>query len=350
MQTLLISGVDVTTMRKSDDRPMPDYVVMRQCLSPDVIDVSSIAGIEDPVASLAHRLAGAQWAIAVSAFRRRKKYSVILATGEDVGFPLAFLMKYFGGSTPLIVTCHNISSRRPSFFLRRLGVGSAVSVFQCLSASQAAILATKTRLNASNKQLLFWHVDHEFFRPMPEVPEDNIICSAGMASRDYATLLAATSGMEVDVKIAADSPWFKQTLNVDTTTLAANVEVRSYGTYSALRDLYAKSRVVVVPLIDVPYSAGYTVMLEAMAMAKPLIVTRTRQPSDFIVDGVNAVYVPPNDPAALREKLEYLLSNPEYAKQLGRSARKTVEEGLTLRHYVGRVRSAVEQALKPREE
>jgi glycosyltransferase involved in cell wall biosynthesis len=236
-----------------------------------------------------------------------------------------------------MVTCHNIASRRPSFFLRYLKVGKAVYTFQCLSSAQAGRLADYPGIRPDQIRLLYWHVDHHFFAPLPEVPAKNQICSAGMASRDYATLVMAAQELDLDVKIAADSPWFPQKLNIAAEKVPPRMEVRSYKNYQALRQLYAESLFVVVPLVDVPYSAGYTVILEAMAMGKAVIVSRIKQRDDFIIDGWNGLYVTPGNVAELRERICFLLERPEEASRLGANARKTVEERFTLNHYIQRM-------------
>lgn len=64
--------------------------------------------------------------------------------------------------------------------------------------------------------------------------------------------------------------------------------------------------------------------LEAMALGKPIVTFG----SEAIVDGENGLIV---EPCAkeLAEKIDGLLINREYAKELGRCARKTVEEKFT---------------------
>jgi glycosyltransferase involved in cell wall biosynthesis len=192
--------------------------------------------------------------------------------------------------------------------------------------------------------MLYWHIDHNFFHPISNIQTQNQICSAGMASRDYATLLAATQDLDINVKIAADSPWFQQELNISQDNLSARVEARSYKTYQALRQLYAESLFVVVPLFDVPFSAGYTVILEAMAMGKATIVSRIKQQDNFIIDGWNGLYVTPGNTSELHDRIQFLLQHPDEAKRLGANARKTIEERFTLEHYTQRMCDAVNNA------
>jgi len=333
---LIISGVDISKAASgiSPDRPFPDYMAIRDALHPDIIDVRTISSVTNPLVRLVRRRLGPQWAVAVAALLRANRYEAVIATGEDVGLPLAVLAKLSLRRFPLIMTCHNITTRRPAFYLGRLHAGAVVRTFQCLSLAQSRILIDRYDIDPSHIQVIRWFVDTHFFAPQPDAPIRDQICSAGMASRDYATLVAAARDLPVDVKIAADSPWFRQAVNIADDDIPARVEVRSYGTYASLRQLYAESLFVVIPLLDVDFSAGYTVILEAMAMGKAVIVSRIKQQDDFVVDGWNGYYVEPGNVGQLRERIRRLLDHPEEAKRMGANGRAMVEERFTLDKYV----------------
>ncbi len=345
IRCLLASGVDISATATELDahRPLPDYLALRRalCPPPRIVDTRTVARSSNPLVKLVDRWFGTPWAVALIALWRARGSQAVIATGEDIGLKLALLTRIVRGRTPIILTCHNIATRRPAFYLGRLKVGSAVARFQCLSRAQADILAGRYGIGHGRIQVIYWHVDHDFFRPDPAVPLKDQICSAGTASRDYATLIEATRDIEVDVKIAADSAWFPQALNISHDTLPQRVEARSYGTYEALRRLYAESLFVVVPLYDVPFSAGYTVILEAMAMGKAVVVSRIAQRDDFVVDGWNGFYVTPGDVEGLRERIRYLLAHPDEARRLGANGRAMVEERFTLADYVRRMEEAV---------
>jgi glycosyltransferase involved in cell wall biosynthesis len=66
------------------------------------------------------------------------------------------------------------------------------------------------------------------------------------------------------------------------------------------------------------------VILEAMAMQLPVVSTRHSAIPEAIEDGVNGVLIPPEDPAALAQALENLLSDPELRQRLGDRGRETV--------------------------
>jgi glycosyltransferase involved in cell wall biosynthesis len=286
------------------------------------------------------RYFGKNWAIALAACLQMQHYDVTLATGEDVGLNLALLMKLFRKHAPLILICHNIASRRRAFLLGKLRIGTAIKKFLCLSQAQVDMLTERYGIKQAQIEVIYWHVDHQFFQPQASESTKRQICSAGTASRDYATLLQAVQDLDVAVKVAASSTWFPQQLNISLDAIPGHVEVRDYGTYHALRQLYADSLFVVVPLLNVDFSAGYSVILEAMAMGKAVIVSKIRQRDDFIVDGWNGFYVTPGNVVELRDRIDFLLQNPDEARRLGQNARKSIEERYTLEHFVERVRNA----------
>jgi phosphatidylinositol alpha-1,6-mannosyltransferase len=57
---------------------------------------------------------------------------------------------------------------------------------------------------------------------------------------------------------------------------------------------------------------------EAGACGKPVIATDISGCKEAVVDGVTGLLVPPADPQALADRIEYLFSNPEVADALGR--------------------------------
>ncbi len=100
---------------------------------------------------------------------------------------------------------------------------------------------------------------------------------------------------------------------------------------------YAASRFVVMPLDPVDFQAGVTAILEAMAMGKAVVCTRTPGQTDVIVDGENGLYVEPGDPDSLRAAIQWLLDHPREAEQMGSNGRRLVEQEMSLEQYVPRL-------------
>ena len=83
--------------------------------------------------------------------------------------------------------------------------------------------------------------------------------------------------LDIDMAIAAVSPWSKRDDSSAGIAIPANVTARGYDLF-ALRQLYADSAFVVVPLEVTDFQAGITTILEAMSMGKAVICTRTPGP------------------------------------------------------------------------
>jgi glycosyltransferase involved in cell wall biosynthesis len=64
--------------------------------------------------------------------------------------------------------------------------------------------------------------------------------------------------------------------------------------------------------------------LEAMAMGKPFVASKTGPGPEVVNHGVDGLLVDPYNPADLAEKIIYLLDNKDKAAQLGKAARQKV--------------------------
>jgi glycosyltransferase involved in cell wall biosynthesis len=69
--------------------------------------------------------------------------------------------------------------------------------------------------------------------------------------------------------------------------------------------------------------------IEAMANATPVVVTRVASLPELVTDGETGFVVPPNDPAALGERIAWLLERPREARRMGRAARARARERFT---------------------
>ena len=164
--------------------------------------------------------------------------------------------------------------------------------------------------------------------------------AVGLEARDYPTLLKAVDGLPVQVVIAAASPWSKRADTTQGRAIPANVEVRRFSQHE-LRQLYGDAQFMVMPLQNVDFQAGVTAILEAMAMKRAVICSRTPGQTDVIVEGETGLYVPPGDVAALRSAIVHLLEHPDAAHRMGVSGRKRIEQFMSLSHYVQRLGQVV---------
>ena len=70
-------------------------------------------------------------------------------------------------------------------------------------------------------------------------------------------------------------------------------------------------------------------LLEGMACGRPGIATNVASLPELIEDGVTGFIVPPNDPAAIREKIRWLMDHPSSADKMGEAARQRVLQRFT---------------------
>lgn len=281
---------------------------------------------------------------ALDAYSRRKHYDAIVSWGERFGLPLAGILKATGARTPHVALFSWISTPKKAAVLRR--VHSHIHRLVVWSSIQYEFAVEKLGIPPERVVQLRWLVDQEFWHPT-NTPTD-MISAVGREMRDYATLIEAIRDWNVPCHIAAKidigktDQWMTDLR--DPTAFPPHITVGSKP-YPELRALYARSRFVVLPLHPTDTDNGVTAMTEAMAMGKPVICTRVDGQRDLLEDGVNGLFVPPHDPRALREAIEYLWSNPEVCERMGREGRTRIEQSHTLERFVDGVQRAVEDAI-----
>jgi glycosyltransferase involved in cell wall biosynthesis len=95
-------------------------------------------------------------------------------------------------------------------------------------------------------------------------------------------------------------------------------------------EFLAASDLVVVPQRSNPISEGQISarLVDAMAMQKPIVSTRTSDNEDLLLAG--ALFANEHDPQDLSEKIQHLLNNPQDSAKRARIARQRFMEKLSL--------------------
>jgi glycosyltransferase involved in cell wall biosynthesis len=108
-------------------------------------------------------------------------------------------------------------------------------------------------------------------------------------------------------------------------------------TFTGVRDDVAEVLAALDVFVLPSHTEGMSnALLEAMAMARPLVATAVGGNLDVVRDGSDGVLVPPRDPAALAGALERLLDAPEEARLLGCAARRRAQAEFGLERMVDR--------------
>ncbi len=348
---LTVSGViaaDIEDQIGRGQRPRADYLELARGFDADIMDYTAARTATGRLGAMLERIGGPNLVLAYACWRMRSRYQAIFTDGEQIGLPLAAFLKLTPGPRPRhLMIVHVISEPKKTFFLDRLGVQTCIDRFLTYSTWQQRFIQQTWGLGGDRVLWTPFMVDQEFFAPgqvEPRRDERPQICAVGLERRDYATLLRAVDGLDVDVVIAAASPWSKREGGMANQSIPANVTVRKF-TQHDLRQLYADSRFLVMPLEDVYFQAGVTAMLETMSMAKAIVCSRVPGQTDVVTEDENGRYVPAGDASALRAEIARLLIEPQEAERLGANGRRLIEREMNLDRYVERLAKIVDETI-----
>jgi len=295
----------------------------------------------------------AWWQLAREVLERRDQCDAVITWGEKLTLALLLQQRLGVAGKPHIAMMYQFEKLNvllPLLLLKR-----NLQAVVTWSSVQRQALIERIGFPRDRVFLIRHYVDQLFYRPRPA--EDDMICAVGAEMRDYSTLVAALRGTGIRCHVAADHvriPGRIRLLNDRRVPIGDIVRESDQNitqgrmTLPQLRDLYARSRFVIVPLLHSDTDNGVTCILEAMAMGKPVICSRTRGQVDVIQDGVTGLYVPVGDAAAMRAAIQSLWNDPARARQMGSNARSYIEKYHTLEMFTSTVRTAAEAALAGR--
>ncbi|MCB0933859.1 MAG: glycosyltransferase [Mycobacterium sp.] len=87
-------------------------------------------------------------------------------------------------------------------------------------------------------------------------------------------------------------------------------------------------------------------LLEAMACARPAVCTDVGGVGEMVGHGETGFLVPPENPQELAGRLTELLVNPSLAHQMGKAARRRLEDKFTLERSVREAEQAIEEVIQ----
>ena len=118
--------------------------------------------------------------------------------------------------------------------------------------------------------------------------------------------------------------------------------VRFPGFVDAVPELLADLDIFVLPSLEESHP---TVLLEAMAMARPVVASDIAAVSDAITDGIEGKLTLAGDVPVLAEAIGAFLSDATAARRCGRNARRKVEQEYTVERMVRRSAVLYEELL-----
>jgi glycosyltransferase involved in cell wall biosynthesis len=283
--------------------------------------------------------------------KRANAADIVVATVDNVGIPIAFL-KMIGFIHPPIIYVsiglpEKIMNARGHFWiclckraLRRMacvvayGFEEALWLEKWLNGNESVV----------SVNFIPFGVDTKYFHPAQgKVSSHQVdVLSIGVdVQRDYPLLLAyAQQHTDTHVMIITNKE-IARTLD----PVPTNVKVLVDVPFSDIRGMFAGARVVALPIKENSYSGATTTLLQAMAMAKPIVVSRVGAIREGygLRNGENCLLVNPGDVSGFGMAIDRLLSDGLLADKIGSGARTQVVSSLSWDNYVNGMVHVIEK-------
>jgi len=209
---------------------------------------------------------------------------------------------------------------------------SSLHMAICSSSREVAYYGNVFGWNPGKARFVPFHTDPKLLDDPQDATED-FIFSGGRSYRDYDTLLVAVAGTSIPTVIVS-SGTYRPTMD-----LPPNVTIMRDLPMDDFNRLLGRCRLFVLPLQEKEISTGQSVLLQAMAMGKAVVATKTSGTVDYIEDGVDGHLVAPHDPENLRQRITRLFGDDEMIARLGANAKKSAREKYMPQHYLEGVSS-----------
>ncbi|MCS3779448.1 glycosyltransferase family 4 protein [Tsukamurella ocularis] len=183
-------------------------------------------------------------------------------------------------------------------------------------------------------------IDTDFYAEQPVPGVGDVVMSAGEDRfRDHSTLVGAVEQVRRSVPTAT----LELASSLPVHAPAGLVTVHTERLNGRIRDLYRRAAVVAIALHPTVTGSGLTVVLEAMASGRPLVVTDNPGVSDYVQHGETGLLVPPGDTDAMARAIGALLIDEDMRIDMGRRAAAVARQQFTtavmVRHLAEMVRA-----------
>jgi len=195
-------------------------------------------------------------------------------------------------------------------------------------------------------ELMHFGINTGYFTIRPPKTSDStvphIVAAGNDRTRDWDTLIQAF-GSDKRFKLTLACAWLSNTR----TARHKNVTLVKLSSMDELRALYDSADIIAVPMKENVFS-GITVALEAAALGKPVLSSRTGGvPTYFGEDEV--LYAPPGDPRALRDAV--LNSSPQALEAVAHKAQeRLIADDYSTRGLIARYSRMTREVLSQRGE
>ncbi len=258
------------------------------------------------------------WSEAIRLFRRRRDYDVVVTMGARESLCYGLLCAAAGQPSRQIMTEVFLDAPRPRHLAWRMKTALfrlvARRALGILTNSSAEVDFIAARFRLPRERLRYVPMHTTIAEPAFAAESDGSVLAAGRTLRDYPALIRAAARISAPVHIICGHG------DLAEQPLPDNVRVLRETPRDVYLELLRRCSVVALPLQPAERATGQVVMLEAMALGKPVVATRAPGVCDHIRNGETGLLVEPGDSDGLARAINRLLTDRDLAAQIARRA------------------------------
>jgi glycosyltransferase involved in cell wall biosynthesis len=274
----------------------------------------------------------------IVSFKFRKHFDLLHAHAADYPMITAFLFSSFYHK-PYIVTCHGSDIRIfGSKFLHRIFqypfLHNAKKII-AVSSEIAELLTRKYDIPRHKIVIIRNGYDERIIQDFTNIrlcvsseESKRIICVANMRpEKDHMTLLKGFARVnktidKVQLLLIGDGPLREQLEKFCVQHGLYNTKFLGRLPHRIVLEQIAKSDIFILTSKE---EGLPNVIIEALALGKPVVATAVGGIPEMIKDDVNGILIPPKSPECVAEALRRLLIDPDLSRKLGRTASESVK-------------------------
>lgn len=273
----------------------------------------------------------------INLLKKSKEYDLIYVPFVADAFLLALLKSLGLYKKPILALALDTHIPFKKSFLKKLRQKILRSVYK--NGTDTMLFFNETIYNKSQEygplgkeeRFIEWGADLDFFteftKRQTQAPALDFVYSTGGTGRDFKTLIKAFEAIDFDLKITTKRD---EGLNmyIPPNVIIDDSVVPGLHSVGIIRKEYYNSLAVAIPLLDTGHlwPVGITVIMEALAMSKPIISTyNSMYPFNLEKEKVG-LYVDYNDVNGWRQAVNYLVNNKDEAREMGERGRYLCEK------------------------
>ena len=266
-------------------------------------------------------------------FLKRKKYNYIIGWQEFYGLIFAFYCKLFKVKKRNKVIIKNfIYNPKKGFvgkiyykFLKYIVSSNYIDLYICASNKMVDFCALSFNIPKEKFIFLQFGVNDFSKKITNEIDTENFALSIGRSNRDWNFLIKSFKEIDYNLKIICDT--------LDNNIKTPNVEVLNNVHGNEALYFMKRCKFLIISIDKPNIASGDTVLLQAMSLSKPIVITKPScLADDYVIDGYNGLIIN-KDIKELKNAIAKLLNDEKLYKTLSENSRTTYLDKHSLLYY-----------------